>query len=124
MSPVEQLKKWPHGLSVFYDWLGKGGQIVVQEKAEMRARTCLQCPMHDPKTPLGRSVAKAVNQILGVLNAVNLTLRMDVKPNQCTACGCDLRTKVWEPIDQVLKHSTAEDMERYWERCWIKKETE
>lgn len=123
MSPFEQLKHWPHGIAVIADWLGKGGEIVSQENAEARANICLKCPLHDAKTPLSRPVAKAVNQILSVLNSVNLTLRLDTKPNQCSVCGCDLRTKVWETLENAVKHSTRGELERYWDQCWIKNES-
>ncbi len=124
MNLLDQLKTWPHGLESILYWLGKGGEIVSQEKAEARAKVCLTCPKHDAKTPLARPVAKTVNEILSALNHVNMTLRMDVKPNQCSVCGCDLRTKVWEPLDNVIRHSTVTELENYWKECWIKTESQ
>lgn len=123
MSLLDQLKHFPHGLGVVRDWIGSGGEIVSQEQAEARAKVCLTCPKHDPTTPLARPVAKAVNEILAVMNSVKLNLRIPVRPNQCSVCGCDLRTKVWEPLDQVINHSTINEMAGYWEKCWIKQES-
>lgn len=119
MNLIRFAAKWKNGADIIFDWLGSGGKTVEAETAQQRANTCLQCPKHGRKSTLSKPVTLAVKRFLEFKNKAGLRVNGEKSLGQCSVCQCEMRLKLWEPLARVLKHSTSEEMQNYWMRCWI-----
>ena len=79
----------------------------------------------------GREVAISEEEVMAqirewvaIKNDLALKTPYDAKLGTCTACLCDLRTKIWVPLNIVLKVTTPEVREKLHPACWIKMESE
>lgn len=114
------------GAAILRDWLGGGGEVVPQDKAEARVKICLKCPHHFParwwEQAFKNPVARAIRRQLEVKNKIGLKLSCEESLGLCRICGCCLRTKSWTPIRYIGDHTSAEKLSEYPDFCWIKTE--
>lgn len=91
------------------------------ETASLRAQICELCPKNTPETlwekPKGL-LARAARRAFAWKANRNLKLSTDELLGVCEACGCDLKLKVWAPVD-VTGKTDKSDLHSM---CWILKE--
>lgn len=108
-------------------WLGEGGKPVPQEQAQHRAHVCLQCPLN-VKKPLWELFAGAaamlVHRQIELKNNLDLHVQDEEELNICTACGCILKLKVWQPLKFIEQNLTDEHRRNLDRFCWIFEEAE
>lgn len=111
------------GVKTLFDWVGDGGQPVTKELAEERAKTCVACQFNQDRGKLidyfTAPVAAALNKILAVKNHLNLKTSLDDKLHICTACDCQLKTKVWTPLTHIQKEMSPETFGKLDPACWV-----
>lgn len=112
----------------FYDlttqWLGAGGKPVHPDTAQVRANTCLQCPMHEARPiyeALAGAAALTVRRQIELKNKLNLRVQGEKSLHVCGGCNCILRLKVWAPIKFISEHT---DTSKLAPGCWVIKEQE
>lgn len=108
-------------------WLG-GQPPVEQTLAIRRASTCLTCPLNQSGTlfdELTGKAAVAVRAAMGLKHEMNLKLPGDAEAglHVCTACGCELKLKVWQSWGLIMGQMSLEEQKALDDRCWIHKET-
>lgn len=118
MTLLDRAKSIPHGAKVIAGWLGSGGEVVEPETAQERADICLPCPNNVANFPVTTAVALAVKQYLGVKNKLSLRVKGEKALGTCSACGCVLRLKVWEPQEKVQNELTDEERQKLPAFCW------
>lgn len=104
-------------------WLGDGLKPVAQPLAEGRAATCAICPLNG-SVSFTEEVMAQIREWVAIKNDLALKTPYDANLGTCTACLCDLKTKVWVPLNIVLKVTTPEVREKLHPACWIKLESE
>jgi hypothetical protein len=95
-------------------WVSGGGKLVDQEEADRRASICVSCPKHGNVTGcVGcRGVLNWSFDLLG-----NRRTQQDANLAQCKVCGCELKVKVWMPLDAISGDAIDGD---YPNACWCK----
>lgn len=107
------------------EWVNSGGQLVDQNTANTRAEICAGCHNNLASTEVRKTCCgggAASNAALWVARHMiiqNKTTPMDKQLLVCGLCGCDLKIKVWAPL-QALKQ-TKEDANAWPTFCWCKK---
>lgn len=97
----------------------KGAELVSEEEHKRRAEICLRCPMMgDVNCKWCGWVAKQVTELLGGRRIHRVA---ELHKKGCKACGCNLDTKTYYPLD-VLKavDSKLGKEPEYWEECWMR----
>lgn len=120
---VAAVKRTVAGVKVVSDWLGSGLRPVSQERAEKRASICVKCPLNqDPNwlQKLDAIAAKQVKTLMEIKNDLQLRTSLDDKLMTCAACDCFLQTKVWTPLEFILKNTSEETKAKLDPFCWIK----
>lgn len=119
------------GTQVLADWWATSREYVEQTEADARAKICLACPYNGP--PHG---CPSCGGKLGTLRELILKIRgdrktvLDDKLRSCYVCGCELRAKVWLPLDLLRRHITPEQLKQFprenafpnFAGCWLVKE--
>lgn len=110
------------------NWKLKGGIVVEQNVANVRASICAGCHNNKPDSEIkggcgvcNKGANFALNFIREKIIGKSRTT-YDSKLLTCTLCKCDLKTKVWIPIKAL--GLTEEDANAWPSFCWIKKITE
>lgn len=106
------------------NWLLKGGTLVDQNTANIRAATCATCHNNKPSSEarVGCSVCNKMGN--AAINAVRSSVIKNNKTTSdhrlltCAVCGCDLKISVWIP-NQILL--TKQESNAYPSFCWKKK---
>lgn len=110
------------------NWLLKGGKLVDQATANARAEICVQCHNCVPSSEVRKSCCgggAAANTAIAVARKLiiqNKTTPSDKKLLTCGLCGCDLKIKVWIPINAL--GIEKQDANAYPTHCWLKKVVE
>lgn len=134
---VVSLKKNSMAVSFYYtvqsftqflwNWLLKGGTLVSQNIANLRAETCISCHNNKPSSEVRKSCSacnklgnKAIDKVRATIIKENKT-PSDSRLLTCGICGCDLKVSVWIPNVILLK---VEDVNAYPTQCWKKKRAE
>lgn len=117
---VTRLRNDARGTRILAEWLGDGGQPVTFERAEKRARTCAagdggkRCPHNKVMTRrLENSVAQEILKHEEIRHTVELRTSQDSNLNNCEACGCYLKLKVWVPIKHI-----PDEGDKFPAFCW------
>jgi len=105
-------------------FLMSGGKTVETEEAIRRSNICMECPFNNGKIR-GKCpncfARKAVSFVFGTRKPTDKPkIPFDDNPHTpflygCEQCGCDLRVKVWLPLE-ILR----DDKEKYPEWCWMR----
>lgn len=111
------------GYRTYVDWIGDGLRPVERRDAQSRANTCLQCPLHDPNSPMVKgAIASVVKAQVEMKNKMQLRVDGEKSLGICTACGCVMRLKIWVPLKTILAGSEQATLDALHPDCWIKKE--
>jgi hypothetical protein len=124
MTLLDQVSKFADGAVIIKDWLGDGAKTVAKVTAQMRADTCLKCPLHSPGNADGSVLtsvaAKAVKRYLEIKNQLKLRVVGEKSLRQCTVCSCEMRLKIWMPHERILSVTSDEEFDSLDKDCWIR----
>ena len=131
MNPIDEIKREATGMAILRDWWGDGLHHVRQEIADHRSKTCVAgddgnpCPHN--KAPRWwehhkSAIADAIIHQIGVKERLKLSTPLENSLAMCSICGCCLQLKVWTPIEHIARHMPVEQLARYPEFCWQRKE--
>lgn len=106
------------------NWKLKGGNLVDQNTANIRAQICAGCHNNLPSSEVkkGCSVCNKMGNV--VLNSIRDKIiqgngtTSDAKLTTCGICGCDLKISVWIPNEAFIK---SDEANAYPSFCWKKK---
>jgi len=107
------------------NWFLKGGQLVDQNTANIRASICGSCFNNKPSDEVKKGCGACNKMGNVVINSIRskiigkLTTTSDAKLLTCGLCGCDLRIKVWIPLSALGQ--TKEEANAWPTFCWRKK---
>ena len=121
MNLIHRVASIPRGAEVIWNWLGEGGITVAQEEAQRRANICLNCPGNNVGGILKESLAEMVKRHIEVKNNLGLRVYGEKSLGECEVCLCQLRLKVWVPIELVKKHMLSDEPEKFKSvnpQCW------
>ena len=114
------------GATTLAEWIGNGAIPVSPVVADRRATICSGCPKNEPAEGFADlivgKVADSIADQTIVKNALGLTTIKEDRLGVCEACWCPLRLKVWVPLDQILKHTDKDTIERFHPACWVTNE--
>lgn len=107
-----------------WNWILKGGTLVSQNVANLRAETCVSCHNNKPSSEVRKgcsSCNKAGNKVVDKVRAT--IIKQNKTPSDsrllvCNLCGCDNKISVWIPNQILLKR---EDANAFPDFCWKKK---
>lgn len=119
MTLTDKLSKIVNGAKVLSDWLGDGGITVEPVLAQARADICNVCPMNTRSAIVTGGVAEAIKKQVEVKNALKLRVKGERHLGKCSICLCELRLKVWIPIDRIRPQTPDE----FPSHCFITRET-
>lgn len=123
---VAKLHKLSQGVGTLLEWLGSGGQVVDQRKADERGAICVACPQNQPggiETIFTAPAAEKIRRHLALKNDMALKTVHDEKLQICQACLCVTSLKCWVPIAHVVKKLTPEMRAQLHASCWILSES-
>lgn len=105
------------------NYILKGGGLVDQNTANIRAQICAACTNNKPSGDI-RKVCSSCNKISNaVINKFRSAIIKDNKTTSdarllaCSLCGCDLKISVWIPNNILL---TKADANAYPSYCFKK----
>ena len=108
------------------NWYLKGAKLVDQNTANIRAMTCVGCHNNIPTKEIKKGGCSSCNKMGGVvLNSIRSKIiggsktTSDSKLLACALCGCDLKIKVWIPLEVLGQ--TKEEANAWPSFCWRKK---
>lgn len=110
------------GIATISDWLGSGGLPVDQDVAEKRAKICEVCPLNTAGTWLAQvaaTVATAIKNHIAAKHLLKLQVSNEDKLQFCSACHCNLSTKIWTPLSYITEHMKDETKAKLDSKCWI-----
>lgn len=126
-AAVAAVRKMAAGAALLFEWQEAGMPHVVQAVAESRASTCSVCPKNEKGKSLTDiftvPVANQIKKKMEMLSDMKLSTSHDSQLSVCSACACPLRTKVWVPLDLILKRLKPEVKQDLHESCWITHES-
>lgn len=100
--------------------------MVDQNTANIRASICIGCHNNLPTKEIKKGGCSSCNKMGGiVLNSIRSKIikgnktTSDSKLLSCGLCGCDLRIKVWIPLEVLGQ--TKEEANAWPSFCWRKK---
>ena len=106
------------------NWTLKGGELVDQNTANIRASICAACHNNKPSAEVRKGGCSSCNKMGNA--AIELVRAKIIKSNKttsdrnlltCALCGCDNRISVWIP-NQIL--ISPEDANAFPTFCWKK----
>lgn len=109
------------------NWYLKGGTLVDQNTANLRASICAGCHNNKPSSEVRRGCSTCNKMGNVVLDSVRAKIVKQNKTSSeaklltCSLCGCDLKIKVWIP-NQILGDSN--EVNAWPTFCWRKKAAE
>lgn len=118
---VSAVVKLAQGNALLYEWIPTG-KVVVQERAEARAQTCLKCPKHGTDSWTKLITGPASNKIKYLLekrDEMKLQTPYDKDLKVCDVCLCPMGLKIWTPIDILLAKTNPTTLAEFPPNCWI-----
>lgn len=131
----QMIKKKTMGVSYFHtvqsfvqflwNWNLKGGKLVDQNTANVRASICVACHNNKPSSEVRKGGCGTCNKMGN--KAIDAVRDKIVKTNKtptdprllaCGICGCDLKISVWIPNNILLQPKEANAYPAF---CWKKK---
>lgn len=116
MTLFDQVKHLANGTQIIREWLGEGGVPVSYEQAQSRALVCLSCPNNVPGGFITDAVANAIKAHLELKAKLSLKVSGERRLAQCSVCQCQLRLKIWCPVDLLRRRALPED--KLPAHCW------
>lgn len=108
-----------NGLKALTRFVISGAPLVSKEKAAERALTCSRCYFNVPIS--GCSPCIGLSSAILAISGANET-PSDASLKSCACCACPTKAKVWLPIEIIAKSTTDEQMRKFPDFCWQKKE--
>jgi len=109
-------------MAMFRDIFGPDGKAVSKEVAEIRATSCVKCPLNQKGT-LGEffktPIANSITGLFGLMRDKSFTTSRDDELGICEACGCVNRAKIFATGEVLSKNMAAEEIARLHPDCWI-----
>lgn len=105
-----------------YKEMFAGSQPVSLAEAERRASICEVCPQNKRggfKDWFVSQTAKALTELVGMMNDMNLRTSKDGNLGKCETCDCPMRAKIWPQLDVILKHMKPDQIKKLDPKCWI-----
>ncbi len=109
------------GAAIWKDMFSNG-KPVAKELAEERASICAGCPENKRggfKEWFTETLARGLNELVGLMNSQQLTTSKDDELGTCAACLCPMKCKVWVPLEIIKSHMPPADIAKLDRRCWI-----
>lgn len=107
------------GTKVLASFIVAGMPLVSKELAESRSATCAKCYFNVPISGCSPCVGLAsLTESMGG----SIKTSSDALLKSCAVCLCHTRAKTRMPIDIIAKFTTDEEMEKFPEFCWVKRE--
>lgn len=106
------------------NWMLKGGSLVDQNTANIRAQICAACHNNLPSKEVrkaccgGGAAANAALYAARKLIIQNKSTPSDKQLLVCALCSCDLKIKVWIPNAALY---VKDDANAWPTHCWVKK---
>ncbi len=110
------------GIRIVKDWVGEGGHVVSGDKSQERANSCLPCEFNVKAISLEKETAEAIKKIVELKNHLKLRVNGEKKLGSCAKCSCHLPTKVHTPLEYIMRYTEIEELKKYPEHCWLRKE--
>lgn len=107
------------GTKAMAQFIFSGMALVSKEKADERAQICSRCYFNVPISGCAPCVGLA-SAILAISGA-NKT-PSDASLRSCAVCACSTKAKVWLSNEIIAKSTTEEQMQRFPDFCWQRKE--
>lgn len=117
-----KVTKIANGAQIIKDWLGSGGFAVDRTLAQTRADVCVNCPMNKPGSKITDAVASAIKEHIQLKNTMGLRVQGEKSLHQCGVCLCATRLKIWCPIELISARTDQDELAKFPEMCWIRKE--
>jgi hypothetical protein len=122
MQFTAEIKNDLAALSVLKDWLGDGMKPVESPLAKARAKICLSCPMNHGGNwwdAVKSDLADEIRKQIAIKHQLKLKTDYDGFLGTCKVCSCNLRLKVWTPIEHIKSNMPEETMNAFPAHCWI-----
>jgi hypothetical protein len=113
------------GAMALADWLGSNQVPVTLDHAEVRAKTCLNCPHNIEPNWWDRVKEVAAHWIQRELeekHKLQLNTRLDDQLHMCAVCGCCLKLKIWVPPERIRQAAPPEKLHQTPFYCFMRKE--
>ena len=108
------------GTRTLVDWFLHGRQMVDQNEANRRSTVCASCTENQPIETSGCtacSFSTLSDMVTGVIG--NRTTTQNHMLKSCTVCKCNLKVKVWTPLETILKHTPERQLNNFPPHCWV-----
>lgn len=118
IAPSLTLSAVKQGTKTIVDWWLHGKQKVDKAQANERARICATCYANVPPddcTTCSQSVLREISE--AVVNGEETDYDGYLKA--CAICSCQLRAKVWLPLDILKRNMPSEQRARLPSHCWL-----
>ena len=94
------------------------------EIAEHRASVCAECPLNESPNLFEKLVGESVKVVRSAFekkHEMKLRTSIDRRLKICSACGCETKLKIWQPIELIEQQMTEEERKALDKDCWIKR---
>lgn len=118
---AERLAALDRGGKTLAEWLGAGMEPVGKVQAEQRSERCLKCPLHEKEDWFEAVTGAIADFILGVrrlIHDADMHIEKEQDLHVCGACGCDLRLKIWVPLEHINRQTDNETRAKLHHECW------
>lgn len=132
MNLIDEIRNDISGAKVLKDWWGSTLSPVAQRQADHRSLSCVignngeKCPRNkEPRwweRHAKHPVAQAIKSQMEIKHKMKMETPLDDKLDLCSACGCELTTKIWVNIEHIKAHTSDETISKMPDFCWIIKE--
>lgn len=120
MSLADYIAKIPMAYETITSWLGNGATPVDKDLAQARANVCLNCIMNRKSNPVVSAAMTPLRAVVQIKNEMKLRVDGEKKLGECSVCKCDLKTKIWVPLEHILGPMNYEEINELPDWCWIK----
>lgn len=122
MNLLDRASLFLDGVKILSEWLGNGGVVVAKEDAQRRADVCLKCPYNQDGPFLPFAIAAHIHRTLEIKKHLDLSVVDEDELKTCMKCQCNLRLKVWLPLEDLMKGDGRERLPVFPSHCWLKTE--
>jgi len=121
---TKQIVRVVVGAKRLSEWWLAGQSPVPPEIAEHRASVCAECPLNESPSLFEMLVgesARVVKAAFAKKHDMSLKTKIDWRLEICSACGCEIELKIWQPMELIEKQMSSEEMKTLDKDCWIRK---
>jgi hypothetical protein len=121
-SPLARVAQLAAGARNLREWWLSKHRAVTPETAASRAAICINCPLNQDEelfSDLTAAAAGAVKRAFERKFALKLHLPNEDKLKICESCGCELKLKIWEPLELINDQMTDTQKTALHPDCWI-----